>query len=94
MSKIIGYRKVSYVSKKTNNPVSGYELFIVDSLRTSGDADGYGWRWQFGEPTRPLFISVDKFNSILKCVKSFLLNTECTLYFDQFHRFIDIDFKE
>lgn len=30
MLKVCGFKRVEYVSKKTNNPVNGYEVYLID----------------------------------------------------------------
>ena len=92
MSKIIGYREVSYVNKKTNVPVQGFELFLVSPV--TGKGDGLCWRWQFNQPTRPAFVSVDTFKKIHSNIKTQLLNVECEPSYNEYGRITNIEFYE
>ena len=92
MQKIIGYREVSYVNKKTNVPVSGFELFIVSPI--TGKGDGCAWRWNFNQPTRPHFVSVETFQKIHSNIKTQLLDVECDVKYNEYGRITNIEFFE
>ncbi len=86
MVKIIGYKYREYVSKKTNETVKGYEVYTVNELSDSKNnpCAGYGWFTRQDSPTRPLWLSVSKFNELFDITDGSPIMADVEIFFNQF----------
>lgn len=81
----IGYRYVSYVSKKTGELVEGFELYCVSPMSDKEQvAKGFKWLVQKDKPTKPLWISVNRFNALCSDAGGDICNKTIEVFYNEF----------
>lgn len=84
-TKIMGYKRLDYVSKKTGNPVKGYSLYFA------GPADGVQ-----GEEVFNLFLGDDVFAPVVAAypVLTDIVGKEVTVMYNRFGHPVRITFDK
>ena len=92
---VIGYRYVSYVNKD-GKFVDGYELFCVSPVGDNNGNPAKGFRWftQKDKPTKPLWISVQRFNNLTDKSDGELCNKIINIFYNEFGSLADIQVVE
>lgn len=94
---IIGYRYVCYPSKKrVGEMTEGYQVYTISKM---GDNNGFpagGFRWyhQKDVETKPMWLSCNQFENLIKKCNGDCLYRAVKFYFNEFGGLADIQVVE